>query len=52
MYNAAALQNKKVLSSIRDALIILHDSIYLNIILTQAKMKTIRKSSCSCTIRP
>jgi len=52
MYNAAALLNKKVLSNIRDALKILHDGIQLNIILTWTKIKTIRKSSCSCTRGP
>lgn len=43
LYNAAALQNKKVLSNIRDAVTILHDGIYLNTILTRKKMTIIRK---------
>lgn len=47
IYNAAALENKKVLSNTRGALIPLHNGIRLHIILTQTKMKTIRKSLCS-----
>lgn len=49
IYNAAALENKKVLSNTRGALIRLHNGIRLHIMasLTWAKMKTIRKSLCS-----
>lgn len=47
IYNAAALENKKVLSNTGGALILLHNGIRLHIIFTRTKMKTIRKSLCS-----